>query len=68
MTDNSSKGEDSKKSVYTLAMVNVGIWAIAMVSLVFIMQDSPSVKRLFPILASGVAVGVALISVILKAK
>ncbi len=68
MTDNNSKREDSKKSAYILAMVNVGIWAVAMVALVFVMQDSPGVKRLFPILVSGVAVGVALISVITKAK
>jgi len=49
-------------------MVNVGIWAIAMIAMVFLMQDSPSVKKLFPILASGVAVGVSLISTISQVK
>ena len=54
--------------MYTLAMVNVSIWAIAIVGMVFLMQDAPHAKGLFPILAGGTAVGVALISVISKAK
>jgi hypothetical protein len=54
--------------MYTLAMVNVGIWAIAIVAMVFLMQDAPGAKKLFPILAGGTAVGVALISAISKAR
>jgi uncharacterized membrane protein YpjA len=64
------KKENAKpiRSMYALAMANVGIWAIAMIAMVFLMQDSPSVKRLFPILGGGTAVGVALISAISKTR
>ena len=54
--------EDNKKSTYILAMVNVGIWAIAMIAMVFLMQDAPSAKGLFPILGGGAAVGILLIA------
>jgi hypothetical protein len=53
-----------QKSAYTLAMVNVGIWAIAMIAMVFLMQDYPGAKGLFPILGGGIAVGISLISAI----
>lgn len=56
--------KDTRKSAYILAMVNVVIWAIAMVAMVFLMQDAPSAKGLFPILGGGVAVGILLISTI----
>ena len=45
-------------------MVNVGIWAIAMIALVFIIDDYPGAKGMYPILAGGTAVGIALISTI----
>ena len=54
--------EDDKKSTYVLAMVNVGIWAIAMIAMVFLMQDAPCAKGLFQILGGGVAVGILLIA------
>ena len=54
----------NKKATYILAMVNVGIWAIAMIAMVFLIQDSPSAKGLFPILGGGIAVGILLISTI----
>ena len=60
--------EKQKRSMYMLAMVNVGIWAISIIAMVFLMQHSPNVKMLFPILGGGVAVGVALISTISKLK
>ncbi len=57
-----------KKSLYILAMVNVIIWAIAIIGMVIIMENQTSVKNLFPILASGVGVGIAMISAIAKLK
>lgn len=60
--------EKQKRSMYILAMVNVGIWAISIIGMVFLMKHSPNVKMLFPILGGGVAVGVALISTISKLK
>jgi hypothetical protein len=52
----------------TLAMVNVGIWAISIIALVFVIQRYPGAKGLFPILAGGIAVGVALISTLSKPR
>ena len=63
-----TESSDSKRSAYILAMVNVGIWAIALIALVFLMQDFPGVKRMYPILGGGVAVGIALIGTISKLK
>lgn len=57
-----------KRSMYILAMVNIGIWAISIIGMVFLMQDSPNVRMLFPILGGGVSVGVVLISTISKLK
>ena len=55
---------ENKKTTYILAMVNVAIWAIAMIAMVFLIQDSPAAKGLFPILGGGVAVGILLLSTI----
>lgn len=56
------------RSLWILAMVNTGIWAISIIALVFVMQHSPGVKRLFPILAGGAAVAIALLSALLKSR
>lgn len=67
MKENSDQN-NLKRSMYTLAMVNVGIWAISIIAMVFLMQSAPGARKLFPILAGGTAVGVALISAISKTK
>jgi hypothetical protein len=59
---------DRARGLYTLAMVNVGIWAIAIVGLLFVIQRAPSARGLFVILAGGVAVSVALLSALGKAR
>ena len=56
------------RSLLTLAMVNAGVWAISMVALVFLIQRLPSARGMFPILAGGTAVAVALLSVISRNK
>ena len=58
--------DDNKRAASTLAKVNLGIWAIAMIAMVFLIQDAPSAKRLFPILGGGIAVGILLISAVSK--
>jgi len=58
----------AKRSTYILAMINVGIWAIAIIAMAFLIQDAPIIKRIFPILGGGTAVGIALISSIAKLK
>ncbi len=68
MDNTSNTLEKQKRSMYILAMVNVGIWAISIIGMVFLMDHSPNVKMLFPILGGGIAVGVALISTISKLK
>ena len=68
MDNTNIKLEKQKRSMYMLALVNVGIWAISIIAMVFLMQHSPNVKMLFPVLGGGVAIGVALISTISKLK
>jgi hypothetical protein len=37
-------------------------WAISLIALIFVMPHSPAAERLFPILGSGGAVGILLLS------
>lgn len=46
-----------------LVMVNLGIWAVSPIALIFVVQHSPAVNGMFPILGGGTAVGISLISV-----
>jgi hypothetical protein len=66
MTEEISEKDRQTSSLWILAMVNSGIWAISLIALVFVMRHSPSAKGLFPILAGGTAVAVALLSVLRK--
>jgi hypothetical protein len=59
---------NDKRRAHVLAMINLGIWSIAIIAMVFIMQQSPSAKGLFPILGGGVTVGIALLSTISKSE
>ncbi len=63
-------GDRSKsiRGLWILAMVNSGIWAISIIALVFVMQHSPGAKGLFPILAGGSAVAIALLSALRKSR
>ena len=54
--------------MYTLAVVNVVIWGLAIVGMVFLIQDAPAAKKLFPLLGGGMAVGIALLSATSKAR
>jgi len=68
--DHSGTAPRSKhaKSVQTLTYVNVGIWAISLIALVFVIQHSPAAKGMFPILAGGAAVGIATITAASKIR
>ena len=68
MTENRPAQDKSVSNLYTLAMVNVGIWAIAIIAMVFLMQDAPDARKLFPILGGGTVAGILLISAISKLK
>jgi uncharacterized membrane protein YpjA len=56
------------RALYTIAMVNVGIWAIGLIALVFILQKGVSVKGMYVILAGGIVVGIQIIALISKLK
>lgn len=60
--------DQTGKALSTLSTVNVAIWAIAIIGMVFLMQEAPGVKKLFPILAAGTGTGVSLIAAIAKAR
>jgi hypothetical protein len=60
--------DDPHRLLYLLALANTVIWVIAIVAMVILTQDAPAVKKLFPILASGVAVGNAVIATISRTK
>ncbi len=68
MTEETRSNSKQARGVSVLAYVNVGIWAITMIALVFVMQHSPAVKTLYPILAGGTAVGIALITASAKLR
>ena len=68
VTNKNSNHKTLKRSIYTLAFVNVGIWAISIISMIFLMQNSPNAKMLYPILAGGTVVGIVIISTISKIK
>ena len=57
-----------KKGLYTLAMVNVGIWAISLIALVVLLQGNGNLKGMFVILAGGTAVGIQMIALVSKLK
>ena len=62
MSDQRGNTKASARGLYTLAMVNTGIWALAIAALVFVIQRAPSAKGLYVILAGGTAVSIALVS------
>ncbi len=66
--DRDSVTRKRDRALFTLAMVNSAIWALAIVTLVFVIQRAPSAKGLFVIMACGTAVSVALISRIRRSR
>ncbi len=57
-----------QRSMYILAMVNVAIWALSLIALVFVVDDYPGTKGMYPILAGGTAVGILLIATIGRSR
>ena len=56
------------RGLYTLAMVNVGIWTIAMIALVAMLQNGGNLKGMFVILAGGAGIGIQMISLLSKLR
>jgi len=65
-----SKGETGKqkKGLYTLAMINAGIWATSLIALVILLEGHGNLKGMYVILAGGTAVSVQLISLISRLR
>ena len=68
MAKESGDRDKRARGLWVLANVNVGIWAIAIIALVFVMQHSPAAKGMSPILGGGIAVGVSLIAASAKLR
>lgn len=63
MGDISNKDPLTRR-LYTLALVNAGIWALSLIALIFVISRDPGAKGMFPILGGGAAVATALVSTI----
>ena len=49
-------------------MINTGIWAISIIVMVILSYEAPVIKKLYPVLGGGTAVGIALIATIRKSN
>lgn len=58
----------SARGPWILAMVNAGVWAVSLIALAFVSQRAPAARGLFPILAGGTAVAIALISTLPRSR
>lgn len=56
------------KGLYTVATLNVAIWAIAMIALVILLEKGGNLKGMFVILAGGAGIGIQIISLLSKLK
>jgi len=56
------------KMLNAVALANIAIWTIGLIALVFILQKGGNTKGLFVILASGMAVGIQILTRISKLK
>jgi len=62
----SAETSDRVRSLRALAMVNIAIWAISIVSLVFVIQRAPSARGLCVVLAGGTGVSISLLTQLMK--
>jgi flagellar basal body-associated protein FliL len=68
MTQETDDRDKRVSSLWILAMVNVFIWAVSIIAMVFVMQHSPAIKKLYPVLAGGTVVSIILFSALLKLR
>jgi len=62
VVDNDQEREKFTSRMLLLARVNVVIWVISIIALIFVISNTSMAKGMFPILASGIAIGVQLTS------
>lgn len=65
---NEFKSSKELKGLYTIAMVNVAIWAMAMIALVILLEKGGNLKGMFVILAGGSGVGIQIVSLLSKLR
>ncbi|HPQ39566.1 MAG TPA: hypothetical protein PLV45_04270 [bacterium] len=56
------------KGLYTIACVNTGIWALALIALAILIQKGGNIKGMYVILAAGVITGIQIIALVAKLK
>jgi len=66
VSEKTSEKNKRLKSLWILAMVNCGLWAVSLIALVFVIQHSPGAKGFYTILAGGTVVSIILFSALLK--
>lgn len=68
MTRSDKPATSPARSLRTLAMVNTGMWLIAMIAMVFVIQKAPAAKGMMVILMSGMGMSITLLSQVGKAR
>ena len=56
------------KGLYILAMVNAGIWAVALIALAVQIQKGGNLKGMYVIMAGGIVIGIQIIARIATLK
>jgi len=56
------------EKLWKLSAVNVFIWSIALVELLFILQDCPCARGFYVILSGGAVLGIILLCSLLKIR
>ena len=56
------------RKLRALAIVNIAIWAIAMVVFVVLLQTEANIKGLYVILAAGIVIGIQFFPILVKLK
>jgi hypothetical protein len=56
------------KGLYTVAMVNLCIWTIALIALTILLHKGGNLKGMFVILAGGAGVGIQIVALVSKLR
>ena len=64
VSPSSDRAVAQSKALRGLAVANLVVWMVAIVAMIFLIQDYPGVKGLAPILLGGSGTGVAILSVL----
>ena len=64
VSPSSDQVDKQDRALRSLVAVNLMIWMISIIALVFVIQDYPGAKGLAPILLGGCGTGVAILSVL----